>query len=111
MEKLPLQPFDEEGPVFNEPWEAQAFAIVLALYEAGQFTWEEWAKTLNQEIVLAQKNGDPDLGNTYYQHWLNALEKIALAKNISSNSEIYAKAEQWRQAYLSTPHGQPVELK
>ncbi|NKB35194.1 MAG: nitrile hydratase accessory protein [Pseudomonadales bacterium] len=110
MKKLPLQPFDDDGPVFNEPWEAQAFALVLALHEAEQFTWDEWARMLNEEIVRAQKNGDPDLGNTYYQHWLNALEKITLVKNISSNSEIHAKAEQWRHAYLSTPHGEPVEL-
>ena len=111
MQKFPFQPSDEDGPAFNEPWEAQVFSLVLALHEKGQFSWDEWAGTLSEQIKIAQLNDDPDLGNTYYHHWLNALEKIALEKNISSNREIHEKAEQWREAYLSTPHGQPVELK
>ena len=111
MHSFPFQPSDKDGPVFQEPWEAQAFALVVALHGAGRFTWEEWATTLSEEIVLAKKLGDPDLGDTYYQHWLNALEKMALQKNFSTNSEVHARSEQWRQAYLSTPHGQPVKLK
>ena len=111
MQKFPAQPTDEDGPVFNEPWEALAFSLVLALHEKGQFSRGEWAETLSEQIKTAQLNGDPDIGNTYYHHWLNALENITLEKNISSNREIHEKVKQWREAYLSTPHGQPVELK
>jgi nitrile hydratase accessory protein len=108
---LPFQPHDHEGPVFKEPWEAQAFGLVIALYEEGLFTWSEWADTLSAEITAAQSYGDQDLGNTYYQHWLKALERMVIEKKISATLEIDSRKEQWRQAYLNTPHGQPIELK
>ena len=73
-------PRDEQGPVFNEPWEAKAFAMVLRLHERGLFTWPEWAEALSQEISAAQAGGDADLGDTYYQHWLRALETLAARK-------------------------------
>ena len=77
MNDLPALPRDKEGPVFTEPWEAQAFALAVCLSEVGCFTWPEWVAILSQEIKAAQERGDPDLGNTYYQHWLNALKRVA----------------------------------
>jgi nitrile hydratase accessory protein len=73
---LPGIPRDAQGPVFNEPWEARAFAMVVLLHERGLFSWPEWAEALSREIGRAQAAGDPDLGDTYYQHWLNALEAL-----------------------------------
>lgn len=105
-----FQPCDNEGPVFKEPWEAQAFGMVIALHQAGAFSWDEWAARLNAEITAAQQAGDPDLGNTYYQHWLRALEKIVSEKNLSSTTEISARVEKWRSAYINTPHGEAIEL-
>ena len=107
---LPLQPHDDEGPVFSEPWEAQAFALVIALNQGGLFSWQEWAAILSEEISRAQKQGDLDLGDTYYQHWLRALEKIAEAKGISNFNEISARADEWRSAYHNTPNGKPIQL-
>ncbi|MFK7862673.1 MAG: nitrile hydratase accessory protein [Pseudohongiellaceae bacterium] len=106
----PFQPCDSEGPVFNEPWEAQAFGLVIALHQSGAFTWEEWAAQLSEEITVAAKQGDPDLGDTYYHHWLKALEKLVQSKSLSSCDEIAARVSQWRNAYLNTPHGSPIEL-
>lgn len=106
-----FQPKNSEGPVFNEPWEAQAFALVIALHQQGAFTWDEWASTLSAEITHAQQAGDPDLGNTYYQHWLQALERLVLEKSLSNDVEIERRVAQWKSAYLATPHGQPIELK
>ena len=105
-----LQPKDSDGPVFNEPWEAQAFGLVIALHQAGLFSWEEWARALSSEIIKAQQAGDQDLGNTYYQHWLNALESMARAKGFSTQAEMQQRKAQWYSAYLHTPHGSPVEL-
>jgi len=110
MQNFPHQPQDDQGPVFNEPWEAQAFALVLALHEKGLFSWQEWAAVLSEQIALAQALGDPDLGNTYYQHWLAALEKISRQKNLSNEEEMSSRKSQWRAAYLNTPHGKPIEL-
>ena len=81
--QLPSLPRDEGGPVFREPWEAQAFAMTLALHRRGLFTWPEWAETLGAEIRRAQQAGDPDIGDTYYRHWLAALERLVAAKGIS----------------------------
>lgn len=108
---LPGQPHDESGPVFREPWEAQAFAMTLTLYERGLFTWSEWAQALGAQISAAQAAGDPDLGDTYYRHWLAALEALIAAKGISSGDELGRYRRAWRHAASLTPHGQPIELR
>ena len=76
---LPGMPADADGPVFAEPWQAQAFAMTLALHERGLFTWVEWAHALSIEIGAAQAAGDADLGDTYYRHWLTALARMVSA--------------------------------
>ena len=110
MNDLPALPRDKEGPVFTEPWEAQAFALAVCLSEVGCFTWPEWVEILSQEIKAAQERGDPDLGNTYYQHWLNALERICAEKELVGHEDMSQRQQEWRRAYLNTPHGQPIEL-
>ena len=76
LEDLAGIPLDAGSPVFKEPWEAKAFAMTLALHERGLFTWPQWAEALSSQIALAQAAGDADLGDTYYQHWLLALESL-----------------------------------
>ncbi len=110
MDDLPFQPRDSEGPVFKEPWEAQAFSLVIALHERGLFSWQEWAAVLSQEILAAQQRGDPDIGNSYYQHWLKALEKISELKGLAKFSEMKDRKQQWRSAYANTAHGMPIRL-
>ena len=105
------QPRDAEGPVFNEPWEAQAFALTLELHEAGHFTWAEWSAVLGAEIKAAQTRGDPDLGGTYYRHWLAALERITADKGLVQRGGLAERKAAWRRAHLNTPHGQPVVLE
>src|SRR5260370_32036702 len=90
-EGLPPLPMDEEGPVFREPWEAGAFALVLKLYQGGHFTWPEWVEYLSAEIRAAQRERDPDLGQTYYQHWQAALEKLVIAKGLAPSVELAAR--------------------
>jgi nitrile hydratase accessory protein len=107
---LPALPRDEGGPVFNEPWEAHAFALAVRLSESGCFSWPEWAAALSQEIRAAQERGEPDLGHSYYHHWLNALERLCAEKRLVSGADTHRRKEQWRRAYLHTPHGQPIEL-
>ena len=101
---------DGSEPTFSAPWEAQAFAITVSLHEAGLFSWDEWAETLSGEISQAQQEGDPDRGDTYYRHWQKALEKISLVKGLTDAAELNGRVEAWRQAYLATPHGNPVAL-
>ena len=107
----PGLPRDEEGgPVFREPWEAQAFAMVMALAERGVFTWKEWAATLAAEIARAQAAGDPDTGETYYHHWLAALERIVTAKGLTTEAMLVRCHDAWDAAADRTPHGKPIEL-
>src|SRR5205807_8317438 len=84
IEAVASIPRDAQGPVFREPWEAQAFSMALALHQRGLFTWPEWAATLADEIKRAQAAGDPDTGETYYRHWLAALERLVAEKGIAS---------------------------
>lgn len=107
---LPDQPRDSDGPVFNEAWEAQAFAMTIALHERGVFTWSEWAATLAAEIKAAQAAGDPDLGATYYRHWLKALERLIVEKGIAAGALIDETTEAWEVAARATPHGKPIVL-
>jgi nitrile hydratase accessory protein len=107
----PDLPRDEGGPVFREPWEAQAFAMALALHERGLFTWQEWAATLAEEIKRAQASGDPDSGETYYRHWLNALERLVAAKGVTDATALARYRDAWDRAADRTPHGTPIELK
>jgi nitrile hydratase accessory protein len=108
---VPSIPRDAEGPVFREPWEAQSFAMALALYERGLFSWPEWAATLADEIKRAQAAGDPDTGETYYRHWLNALERIVAAKGVTDAQTLARYRDAWDHAADRTPHGTPIELK
>ncbi len=107
---LPHLPCDSEGPVFSQPWQAHAFALVLALHERGVFEWPEWAERLSAEIRRAQADGDPDLGDTYYLHWLAALERLLLEKGIAQPLALTALRQAWRVAAELTPHGQPIVL-
>jgi nitrile hydratase accessory protein len=107
---VPGIPRDAEGPVFREPWEAQAFSMALALHERGVFTWPEWAATLADEIKRAQAAGDPDTGDTYYRHWLAALERLVAEKGIASRATLARYHDAWDRAAARTPHGTPIEL-
>jgi nitrile hydratase accessory protein len=107
---LPDMPYGEDGPAFRAPWEAQAFAMTLALYERGVFTWKEWAHALSEAIRDAQAAGDPDRGDTYYTHWLHALERMSAAKGCVSVEALEARRAEWDEAARRTPHGRPIEL-
>jgi nitrile hydratase accessory protein len=107
---LPSLPRDEGGPVFHEPWQAQAFAMTLALYRRGLFTWPEWGAALSAEIKRAQQAGDPDRGDTYYRHWLAALEHLVADKGVTDRASLARYRDAWDHAAERTPHGQPIEL-
>lgn len=100
-----------DEPAFREPWEAQAFAMTLALHERGLFSWSEWTEALAQQIARAQAVSDPDHGETYYHHWLAALEQLVATRGGSSLQELAHYGEAWRRAAERTPHGQPIELQ
>jgi nitrile hydratase accessory protein len=108
---VPSIPRDDDGPVFRAPWEAQAFAMALTLHERGLFTWPEWAATLADQIKRAQAAGDPDTGETYYQHWLATLERLVAEKGVTSTETLARYRDAWDHAADRTPHGTPIELK
>jgi nitrile hydratase accessory protein len=110
LSTLPRLPRDEGGPVFAEPWQAQAFALAVKLSEHGHFTWKEWAAALGDELQAAVRRGEPDDGSRYYEHWLTALERLATAKGLTDRNTLLARKEAWAAAYRATPHGTPVEL-
>jgi len=110
LRALPPLPRDEGGPVFAEPWQAQAFALAVKLSEQGHFTWKEWAAALAGELQAAADRGEPDDGTHYYEHWVAALERLVTAKGLSDPAALLARKQAWADAYRHTPHGKPVEL-
>jgi nitrile hydratase accessory protein len=109
--EVPNIPRDADGPVFREPWEAQAFAMTLALHERGVFTWAEWTAALGAEIRRAQGAGDSGTGETYYLHWLAALERLVAEKGVTSGETLARTKRAWEHACERTPHGKPIELQ
>ena len=106
----PLLPHDMGGPVFAEPWQAQAFALAVQLAAAGHFTWTEWTTALGEQLQAAVDRGEPDDGSRYFEHWLGALEHLVAEKQLTDLTALRARKEAWADAYRHTPHGQPVEL-
>jgi nitrile hydratase accessory protein len=104
-------PRDRDGPVFREPWEAQAFAMAVTLQARGLFTWSEWAAALGEEIKRAQAAGDPDTGETYYRHWLATLERMVAQKGVTDPETLARYRDAWDHAAERTPHGTPIELR
>ncbi|MDD9909468.1 MAG: nitrile hydratase accessory protein [Ahrensia sp.] len=96
-------PLDEHDPVFEEPWQAQAFAMTVALFEAGHFTWEQWAQALGNAITA-----DPDA--TYWTSWQVALETMVARCGLTDATLIETRTQQWHEAAARTPHGEAIEL-
>lgn len=107
---LPRLPRDDGGPVFAEPWQAQAFALAVKLSSEGHFTWKEWSAALADELKAAANRGEPDDGSRYYHYWLAALERLVAAKGLADPPALLARKEAWAEAYRHTPHGKPVQL-
>jgi nitrile hydratase accessory protein len=103
-------PRDSDGPVFAEPWQAQAFALTVQLSKAGYFSWQEWANELATALREAGEIDPRDDGSHYYHHWLAALERLCLAKGLTDSLTLSLRTEAWEDAYRRTPHGRPVEL-
>ena len=110
IDALPQLRRGKDGPVFAEPWQAQAFALAVKLSEQGHFSWKEWAETLGEELRSASNRGEPDDGSHYYEHWLAALERLVVAKGLADRAALEMRKEAWADAYRRTPHGKPVEL-
>ncbi|WP_235913562.1 nitrile hydratase accessory protein [Teichococcus coralli] len=111
LEPVAPLPRCAEEPVFREPWEASAFAMTVALHQRGLFTWSEWAECLGEAIRAAQAEGDPDLGDTYYRHWLLALETMVARKGVAGAALLAQRQAAWDRAAHATPHGQPILLE
>ena len=107
MNRRELPPGIDE-PVFAEPWQAEAFALTVALHERGLFSWSEWAQALSAEPGFFTSAAD---GSDYYDHWLAALEKLLAAKGVAPTPEVDAVAAAWERAAHATPHGQPILLE
>jgi nitrile hydratase accessory protein len=108
---LPTLPRDQDGPVFHEPWQAQAFALAVKLSQQGHFTWKEWSDTLAAELRAAEARGEPDDGSRYYECWLAALERLVEEKGLLDSASLAERKEAWADAYRQTPHGKPIELR
>ena len=110
-EDLGAIPRDAEGPVFDAPWEAQAFAMAVKLHERGHFTWKEWADRLAREIAKARDRGERDDGSRYYEFWLTALEELVADKGLVLSQELAVRRDEWATAAAETPHGKPIVLR
>jgi len=110
LDQLGPLPRDDSGPLFAEPWQAEAFALVLHLHETGAFTWSEWAECFGAELSAHRADCGPNDAAAYYERWLSALQKLLARKSLVAPQEVEAVKQAWAEAYAHTPHGQPVRL-
>lgn len=111
LTQFPALPRDAGGPLFRAPWEAQAFALAVALHERGLFRWREFTERLAEALAAARARGEPDDGSRYYEHWLAALERLAAERGWVTGPELARRRDEWDRAARDTPHGRPVELR
>ena len=102
----------EDQIVFQNPWHSQLFAITVQLSERGNFCWKEFVEVFGEALKKQRSQKKKlDGSDDYFSSWLNALEEIIIIKKISNQETLSLLKEDWTQAYLSTPHGNPVNIK
>ena len=106
----PLASVDGE-PAFAEAWQAEALAIADILVQNGLFSAGDWSAALGEALQQAEAGGAIDDQETYYSCVLSALEGLVARHSVIGLSAMADKRKDWEDAYLSTPHGQPVKLK
>ena len=98
-------------PAFDEPWQAQIMAMVDALKRSGTIEPTTWSEAFGDALENARQGALPDTLETYYQIALETLETLLAAGDLVTSEEAQQRKQAWSDAYLTTPHGQPVELK
>lgn len=101
---------DIDGPLFDKPWQARAFALVVNMNKAGLFPWKDWSATLGAVIKAEPQQPGETVNDAYYRQWMAALEKMVASLGLVDGADVTSRAEQWRKAYLNTPHGVPITL-
>lgn len=96
--------------VFEQPWQAQAFALIVHLHQAGFFPWSDWVQTFSEVIARSPARQDESINDAYYRQWTTAMEQLVAQLGFTEVASITHRADEWRQAYLNTPHGEPVAL-
>ena len=108
--QIPDLPINQDGPVFDEPWQLTAFGIVVTLHRKGHFAWKEWVDYLSAEVARGNIYDVSDINGIYYRQWLAALEKLVAAKGLTSFEDLVARKEEWRHADEHRAFGQPLVL-
>lgn len=103
-------PVNANGPAFDHPWQAQAFSLTVHLHKKGLFSWADWVRIFSDEIKASPALHGESVNDTYYRQWLAAMEKLVAVLGLTVSDDISRRTDEWRQAYLNTPHGQPVAL-
>jgi nitrile hydratase accessory protein len=100
----------DDRPVFSAPWQAQVFALAVHLNEKGVFSWREWGEVFSEQRRRSAEAGVADAADRYYYDWLCALERLLIDKDRASADALRTFKQAWVEAYLRTPHGDPVVL-
>lgn len=95
---------------FDEPWQAQLFALTVALNEAGHFGWAEWTVAFGATLKRRGAERAQDGSSDYYHAWLETLEGFLDARGHAPAAEAARTKAAWEAAFRATPHGKPVRL-
>jgi nitrile hydratase accessory protein len=80
-----------DSPTFAEPWQAQIFALVVALHERGLFQWSAFQALLIDTIESAPHHlQGPEF---YYRHWLGAAERLFAETGLVLSADLAARSQ------------------
>lgn len=88
---------------FDAPWQAQLFAMTVALNEAGLFNWSEWAEMFGPKVQTVE-------AEAYWSMWSEALIEMLQSRGITDACQVAQLTAEWQAAAHATPHGQPIAL-
>lgn len=96
-------------PAFQAPWQAQAFAMVVALRRSGQLGGQEWANTFGRQIGSHPEDATCRDAQ-YYLDLISALEALVTQRGMTDEASLARYRRGWERAIRRTPHGQPIKL-
>lgn len=102
---------DLEGPAFDKPWQVQAFSLVVNMHKSGLFKWREWAEMFTEEVHASPARPEESVNDAYYRQWATTLERMMVTLGLVTRDDVLARSNEWRNAYLNTPHAHPIELE
>jgi nitrile hydratase accessory protein len=70
--------------------------MVVRLHTSGVYSWDDFKKLLIEEVSKQPCKESPPDSSEYYQQWVDAFWRLLVKKEIFSETEMRARAEEFQ---------------